>query len=34
MAGVDTFNLQPFLVDPAVAMQGYPTSEPYEADAA
>ena len=32
MAGVDTFNLQPFLMDPAVAMQGYPTSEPYEAE--
>jgi NitT/TauT family transport system substrate-binding protein len=31
MAGVDTFNLQPFLVDKALAMQGYPTSEPYEA---
>ena len=30
-AGVDTFNLQPFLVDKAVAMQGYPSSEPYEA---
>ncbi len=30
-AGVDTFNLQPFLVDKTVAMQGYPTSEPYEA---
>ena len=30
-AGVDTFNLQPFLVDKTVAMQGYPSSEPYEA---
>ena len=30
-AGVDTFNLQPFLVDKSLAMQGYPTSEPYEA---
>ena len=32
MAGVDTFNLQPFLVDKSVAMQGYVTSEPYEAE--
>jgi NitT/TauT family transport system substrate-binding protein len=31
MAGVDTFNLQPFLVDPSLAMQGYPSSEPFEA---
>lgn len=31
MAGVDTFNLQPFLVDKSVAMQGYASSEPYEA---
>ncbi len=31
MAGVDTFNLQPFLVDKTLAMQGYPSSEPYEA---
>ena len=31
MAGVDTFNLQPFLVDKKIAMQGYPSSEPYEA---
>ena len=31
MAGVDTFNLQPFLVDKTVAMQGYPSSEPFEA---
>jgi len=30
-AGVDTFNLQPFLVDKTVAMQGYPSSEPFEA---
>ncbi len=30
-AGVDTFNLQPFLLDKALAMQGYPSSEPYEA---
>ncbi len=34
MAGVDTFNLQPFLADPATAMQGYPSSEPFEAAAA
>ena len=34
MAGVDTFNLQPFLVDKTVAMQGYPSSEPYEAEQA
>jgi NitT/TauT family transport system substrate-binding protein len=31
MAGVDTFNLQPFLLDKTVSMQGYPSSEPYEA---
>ncbi len=31
MAGVDTFNLQPFLADPTIAMQGYPSSEPFEA---
>lgn len=31
MAGVDTFNLQPFLVDKTIAMQAYPTSEPFEA---
>ena len=31
MAGVDTFNLQPFLVDKTIAMQGYPSSEPFEA---
>ncbi len=30
-AGVDTFNLQPFLVDKKVSMQGYPSSEPFEA---
>lgn len=30
-AGVDTFNLQPFLVDKTVSMQGYPSSEPFEA---
>ena len=34
MAGVDTFNLAPFLHDPALAMQGYPSSEPFEARAA
>jgi NitT/TauT family transport system substrate-binding protein len=28
---VDTFNLAPFFVDPKLAMQGYQTSEPYEA---
>ncbi len=26
-----TFNLQPFLLDPAVAVQAYPSSEPFEA---
>ena len=31
MAGVDTFNLAPFFQDKKLAMQGYPTSEPYEA---
>jgi NitT/TauT family transport system substrate-binding protein len=31
MAGVDTFNLQPFLVDKTLAMQAYISSEPYEA---
>ncbi len=31
MAGVDTFNLQPFLVDKKLSMQGYPASEPFEA---
>jgi len=31
MAGVYTFNLQPFLVDKTLAVQGYATSEPYEA---
>ncbi len=31
MAGVDTFNLAPFMVDKTVAMQGYITSEPFEA---
>jgi NitT/TauT family transport system substrate-binding protein len=31
MAGVDTFNLQPFLLDKTIAMQGYPSSEPFEA---
>jgi NitT/TauT family transport system substrate-binding protein len=30
-AGPDTFNLQPFLLNPDVAMQAYPSSEPYEA---
>lgn len=34
MAGVDTFNLQPFLADKTIAMQGYPSSEPFEAAAA
>jgi NitT/TauT family transport system substrate-binding protein len=34
MAGVDTFNLQPFLVDKTIAMQGYPSSEPYQAQQA
>ena len=34
MAGVDTFNLQPFLQDRTIAMQGYPSSEPFEAAAA
>ena len=31
MAGIDTFNLQPFLLDNSVAMQGFASSEPYEA---
>jgi NitT/TauT family transport system substrate-binding protein len=31
MAGAYTFNLQPFLVDKTLAVQGYATSEPYEA---
>ena len=31
MAGVDTFNLQPFLVDKSLAVQAYVSSEPYEA---
>ena len=31
MAGVDTFNLAPFITDKTVAMQGYVTSEPFEA---
>jgi NitT/TauT family transport system substrate-binding protein len=31
MAGAYTFNLQPFLLDKTVAVQGYGTSEPYEA---
>ncbi len=30
-AGVDTFNLQPFFVDKTVAVQAYPSSEPFEA---
>jgi NitT/TauT family transport system substrate-binding protein len=30
-AGPDTFNLQPFLLNPSVAMQAYPSSEPFEA---
>jgi NitT/TauT family transport system substrate-binding protein len=30
-AGPDTFNLQPFLLNPTVAMQAYPSSEPFEA---
>jgi NitT/TauT family transport system substrate-binding protein len=34
MAGVDTFNLQPFLVDKTLAMQAYPSSEPFEANQA
>ena len=33
MAGVDTFNLQPFLLDKTLAMQAYPSSEPFEAAA-
>jgi NitT/TauT family transport system substrate-binding protein len=31
MAGVYTFNLQPFLLDKSLAVQGYATSEPFEA---
>ncbi len=31
MAGAYTFNLQPFLVDKSLAVQGYATSEPFEA---
>jgi NitT/TauT family transport system substrate-binding protein len=31
MAGAYTFNLQPFLVDKTLAVQGYATSEPFEA---
>lgn len=31
MIAVDTFNLQPFLHDPTLAIQGLPSSEPYEA---
>jgi NitT/TauT family transport system substrate-binding protein len=31
MAGVYTFNLQPFLLDKTLAVQGYATSEPFEA---
>jgi NitT/TauT family transport system substrate-binding protein len=31
MAGAYTFNLQPFLLDKALAVQGYATSEPFEA---
>jgi NitT/TauT family transport system substrate-binding protein len=31
MIAVDTFNLQPFLHDPSLAMEGVPSSEPYEA---
>ncbi len=31
MAGTYTFNLQPFLVDKSLAVQGYATSEPFEA---
>ena len=30
-AAPDTFNLQPFLVDPQAAIQAYPASEPFEA---
>jgi len=32
MIAVDTFNLQPFLHDPTLAMEGVPSSEPYEAE--
>ena len=31
MAGAYTFNLQPFLIDKTLAVQGYATSEPFEA---
>lgn len=31
MAGAYTFNLQPFLLNKSLAVQGYATSEPYEA---
>ncbi len=31
MAGAYTFNLQPFLIDKSLAVQGYATSEPFEA---
>ena len=31
MAGAYTFNLQPFLLNNSIAVQGYATSEPYEA---
>jgi NitT/TauT family transport system substrate-binding protein len=31
MAGAYTFNLQPFLLDKTLAVQGYATSEPFEA---
>lgn len=31
MAGAYTFNLQPFLLDKSLAVQGYATSEPFEA---
>ena len=30
-AGPYTFNLQPFLLDPSLAVQAYPSSEPFEA---
>ncbi|MEA2741498.1 MAG: NitT/TauT family transport system substrate-binding protein [Acetobacteraceae bacterium] len=31
MAGAHTFNLQPFIVDKTLAVQGYATSRPFEA---
>ena len=31
MAGIDTFEVEPFLLDKTLSMQGYPSSEPYEA---